>query len=399
MTGNGRVAWAAAPAWITDARGQLLFEVLDLGPVIGKGANGEVHAAQVRLLDGTEMMMAVKVQNQLAPKAPLTDAQTRLARLFQAQSAPHVHTEIGGLRLQVDGKVRSVVVSQLVRGSINQFSRSFRLSPSEVDLRARLLRVSAVMTDVAEGLRELSAAGVAHGDIKPHNIFYAKTETGGRFLIGDLDGVQKTGSSRRAVGTETYLPPEYFNRGIRASSASRDAFALASTVYEMAFEAFPWEDFVTRDPNGLRSLVNRARAELGSFPELKQEYLRRMELAGSKPADVAAFLVELSDTHVAFGQKVYLSLQQEIYADPERYRQMQRFVDDRFRQLAEAAPEAERARIDRLREFVRLGLATDSRLRERALQTASRSGARVSSEQCTDRYAEIFSQVSAMMLN
>ncbi|HET9954766.1 MAG TPA: sigma 54-interacting transcriptional regulator [Polyangiaceae bacterium] len=107
----------------------------------------------------------------------------------------------------------------------------------------RVQRLLQVARDVARGLADLHATGMAHGDIKPANILVSESQVDiagnsrDSDLFATLVDFGLSGSLREETargGTRRYLAPECFS-GERAGDARfRDLYALGVTLAELA---------------------------------------------------------------------------------------------------------------------------------------------------------------------
>ncbi len=219
---------AEAHAEVRDVRtgdGRYSGRVLDgfaLGPVIGRGAMGEVYEAA----DRSGRPVAVKV---LAPQFLADDDSLRRfqreARAIAAVDTPHIVRliEVG----PADAPIPYLVMERLTGSDLN------------VQLKERpvfaLAEVVAIVDQVATGLAVAHAAGVVHRDLKPANLFAA--ERGGVVIWKILDfGVSKihgeaTLTAAQIIGTPSYMAPEQA-RG-EAVDERIDIYALGVIAYRL----------------------------------------------------------------------------------------------------------------------------------------------------------------------
>lgn len=115
------------------------------------------------------------------------------------------------------------------------------------DNLARSGRLSAgtavwILRQSVQGLRGLSAAGYAHGDLKPANIFL--TRRGGLKLIDlgfarRLDSAKATRAARHLVGTAEYMAPEELSPG-PFNPLTKDLYSLGVTLFRMLAGRLPF---------------------------------------------------------------------------------------------------------------------------------------------------------------
>ena len=88
---------------------------------------------------------------------------------------------------------------------------------------------------LAEAMRQASALGIVHGDIKPQNVLLDRQQQVKLTDFG-LALVENKGQGHRIAGTPQYMAPEMWE-GI--TSAASDMYALGVTMYEMTFGCRP----------------------------------------------------------------------------------------------------------------------------------------------------------------
>jgi serine/threonine-protein kinase PknK len=89
-----------------------------------------------------------------------------------------------------------------------------------------------VARDLARGIADLHAAGLAHGDVKPQNVLLDQGTSRARLV--DL-GLSEVVSERQVKGaTLRYLAPECQVPGAASDAGSRDLWALGLTLAEIA---------------------------------------------------------------------------------------------------------------------------------------------------------------------
>jgi serine/threonine protein kinase len=94
----------------------------------------------------------------------------------------------------------------------------------------------------ADGMQDLERCGLAHGDIKPQNIFIT---LGGEVKLLDLGFVRSIaampgpGAAATLLGTPEYLAPESLVSGV-ALPVAKDMYALGVTLYRMLTGRLPF---------------------------------------------------------------------------------------------------------------------------------------------------------------
>lgn len=139
--------------------------------------------------------------------------------------------------------------------------------PAERSLDTTLSLISSV----ALSLEYLNAAGLIHGDLKPHNVFLPKGWPAGsteRLFYAKLSDFSlgrrqdEPEASRAGLGTVGYMAPETIADGV--SSHQADLYALGVIAYQLLTGQHP---FLTHDQDPVR--VNSAIQE-GDYPPLKE---------------------------------------------------------------------------------------------------------------------------------
>jgi serine/threonine protein kinase len=99
-----------------------------------------------------------------------------------------------------------------------------------------------VITQVCRALSRAHAAGIVHRDIKPDNIFLARSEEEEGYLVkvldfgvaklAPVDGEQSSTKTGSLVGTPLYMSPEQA-RGLKTIDHRTDLYSLALVAYTM----------------------------------------------------------------------------------------------------------------------------------------------------------------------
>jgi len=198
-------------------RGRFTDQVISgytLGTVLGRGAMGEVYAAE-----SSKGAAAIKLLSQ----ASLSNPNHVLRFLRELRTAANVHSpnivdvlEIG------ESPVPYLVMEKLDGQTLAEILRGRRaLGPQEtVDL----------VRQVGNGITAAGAAGIIHRDLKPQNVFLHH----GTWKILDF-GIARaidqgdTLTSGHVVGTPSYMAPEQASGGTVEHTA--DLYALAAIAF------------------------------------------------------------------------------------------------------------------------------------------------------------------------
>jgi transcriptional regulator with GAF, ATPase, and Fis domain/tetratricopeptide (TPR) repeat protein len=106
------------------------------------------------------------------------------------------------------------------------------LEPTSLPDAERTEVALVVARDLGRALSDLHSAGLAHGDVKPHNVLFDRRS--GRARPVDL-GLSELVSERRVVGgTPRYLAPEHRSPGLGSDARARDLWALGLLLAELA---------------------------------------------------------------------------------------------------------------------------------------------------------------------
>jgi serine/threonine-protein kinase len=230
----GGAELAALPVAGEPAAGARAGETVDgkyrLARLLGRGGMGEVYEAEHL---GTGRCVAVKLVHAKA-RAPRGAAELRFRREASAAGAiesPHVVAVLDAGRDEASGDL--YLGMERLRGE---------------DLQRLLRREGALRPDVAlriaaqalRGLAKAHEAGVVHRDVKPANLFLARTGEGAvtvklldfgiakvRPEGGYTGGLTATGD---VLGSPLYMSPEQM-RGSRDVDGRADLWSLGSVLY------------------------------------------------------------------------------------------------------------------------------------------------------------------------
>ncbi|MFT4543411.1 MAG: serine/threonine protein kinase [Planctomycetota bacterium] len=149
---------------------------------------------------------------------------------------PINNASVLGLReLHLMGDSSVVLVSDFPQG------RSLRGWLKESS-RMAVHNVARIGLNLLEGLGEIHAAGLVHGDVKPSTIFFREDEDDAVLLDGGITpglwAAKHMGTRTALIGTPYYAPLEQFSGD--APDVSADLYAIATVLYETITGALPW---------------------------------------------------------------------------------------------------------------------------------------------------------------
>ena len=218
-----------------------------------RGEDGEGRAIAVK-----QVRIRVDTSGRRRAEASLAEREIEIARQLQDARGPHLISVLDYAHL--DGEL--LLVMPLAEYSLaDRISDCGRLASDEV--RAMLL-------DVAQGMQELSLAGVLHRDIKPHNIlWYRRHWCLADFGISRIIGAATASYSWVGSGTAEYRAPELLDG--KPETQLSDAYALGLSALEALIGTRPISggdlrrahaSLVPAFPEGTDPLVRRAIVEL-----------------------------------------------------------------------------------------------------------------------------------------
>ncbi len=236
-----------------------------LGPVIGRGAMGEVYSA---IHENGQSTAAVKTL------VATTDPEQLIRFQREAEIASRVRSpglvsvfEIGAL----DDAVPYLVMELLHGHDLAWFLRKAK--------QLELPEVLAMCDQIAAGLRDAHVGGIIHRDIKPSNLFRHEPDGGTPawkildFGVSKLADSQGTLTKNLLVGTPGYMSPEQA-RGDTVDARS-DLFSFGAVLYRALTGQPPFRG--TDTPQILFDVVYRS-------PR------RPTDLAPTLPADLDLFI-------------------------------------------------------------------------------------------------------------
>jgi len=203
--------------------GQIRWEDLKIGHVIGEGQQAKVRKVKHKVTGQIYAMKSIELQgHKIINKKTL---QTELSRLAAAK---HPNVVSSNEAFFVDGKLK-VLMEYMNLGTLSQVLKPCGPVPSPV--------LAVVTKQILEGLGHLHASNIVHRDIKPSNLLL---NTSGEVKIADF-GVStiltEQAQANTQIGSTAYMSPERI-RGER-HGASSDIWSVGLTVAECALGVFP----------------------------------------------------------------------------------------------------------------------------------------------------------------
>ena len=207
--------------------GTKLTEVLTVVRLLGRGGQGDVY--EVEDQSSGEHHAIKLLSADLTKDDRFVRRLEREAVTASAIDHPHV-TRIYGLEHAEDGSV--FLRMELLTG--RSLDALLKKGPMPIEVACGLV------TDMAKGLAAAHQIGVIHRDIKPQNVFVAKTEAGPVAKIMDF-GIAKAEakwdltaltSTGMLIGTPAYMSPEQILTPDQIDNRT-DVYSLGLVFYEM----------------------------------------------------------------------------------------------------------------------------------------------------------------------
>lgn len=235
-----------------------MIDNFKLGEVLGRGAMGEVYAAQ-REGDWTPLAMKILAPHLLSD-ATARERFLRETAIVSSLASPHVVKVVAVA--PVDAVLPYIVMERLTGTDLGQLLKKRPLLP--------LADIVQIVTHVAKGLDAAHKAGVIHRDLKPTNIYAQGDGPDRTWKILDF-GASKwrdgdgTLTQDNIVGTPGYMAPE--QALCRPIDPRSDVYALGILIYRLL--------------TGVPAVVP------GEIPAMLQEVSFRMPVQPSKRGNVA----------------------------------------------------------------------------------------------------------------
>jgi serine/threonine-protein kinase len=202
-----------------------------LGPLIGRGAMGEVYEATK--LDTHEPAAVKLVHPQLLAERDIVERFLREAKITSSLNVANVVRVLEAS--PADAPIPYLAMERLRGDDLATFLRD--------EKRMGMRRLLTMLRQVGVGLDAAHAAGIVHRDLKPRNIFCAKVGNADVWKILDF-GVSKLESGEgtltkgQIVGTPAYMAPEQA-RALEVGPRA-DIFALGVIAYRALTGAPPF---------------------------------------------------------------------------------------------------------------------------------------------------------------
>lgn len=214
------------------APGAVIRQKYRVGPVLGQGGMAVVFAAEHLLL---AQPVALKVLRPDVPLEPvLVERFLREARATLRLEGRHV-ARVLDVDVLDDG-TPFIVMERLLGTDLFALARSRALSVPEAVSYVR---------EACEAIGEAHQKGIIHRDVKPANLFLARTPEGHEVLKVLDFGISKASLDTRltaesvGMGSAEYMSPEQI-RSAATVDVRSDVWSLGATLYELTTGATPF---------------------------------------------------------------------------------------------------------------------------------------------------------------
>ena len=221
---------SAAMSTLTYAPGDVLAQRYELVRPLGKGGMGIVWFAHDRVLNVEVALKLILHPTREAVARAQTEARAaaRLAHPAVCRVADYGRTE----------RDEPFVVTELLSGETLE---------ELVDRNGRLTATEAVQTllPILDALEAAHASGIVHRDVKPSNIFLARSSHRLQPKLLDfgiarwIDENTRNTTTGSIVGTPDYMSPEQA-RGSRDVGTATDIWSFSATLYEALTGSVPF---------------------------------------------------------------------------------------------------------------------------------------------------------------
>jgi serine/threonine-protein kinase len=212
----------------TPMKGTLLAGTYEIVSELGRGAMGIVYEARDRRLDRT---VAIKVASGDQHGGALRREAVALAAISHPGLVSiHAAGEHEGADFVVMERLRGVPLDARIQ---ERRATGGAFSPDEI---------IHIGTEIGCALGAVHAAGLAHRDVKPGNVFLCPPR---RVVLTDL-GLSRpeytVGPNQKLMGTPAYMAPEAVTGTVRSGEGPRvDIYALGVMLFELATMRLPFQ--------------------------------------------------------------------------------------------------------------------------------------------------------------
>jgi serine/threonine protein kinase len=227
--------------------------------LLGQGGMARTYRAIDQRVQGGGHLVALKI-------ALNTDAQSRerVKREAEVMSKCHYVQNIPRLYVSDEYQGMPYIVMELLQG--HDLKRELARLPGRRMPVQRAVDITAI---AAKALHACHREGFVHRDVKPDNIFLAKTGSGESYYLIDF-GITRSHAGSDVteigsiVGSTAYMGPEHAKSALVDERS--DQFSLAATLYECIAGRLPWTTTEV-DRDGKPLLDKNGRPVWKRFPQ------------------------------------------------------------------------------------------------------------------------------------